>query len=136
MQLLDYMNFRAREEEPPPPPTPPELDKDGKPKKKRVPKAEPPPPLDPLAALKEFEEKEEVIPKVVLPPLEESTANVHSIWDFQCDVTDGRNISCMTWNKVNNMYSLIIISALRTWSNLLVLFSYLYYLELMIEIDV
>ncbi|KAG0575392.1 hypothetical protein KC19_5G000900 [Ceratodon purpureus] len=100
-RLLDYMNFRAREEEPPPPTPPPELDKDGKPKKKRVVKEEPPPPLDPLAALKEFEEKEEVIPKVILPPLEDSTATVHSIWDFQCNVTEGRNISCMSWNKMN-----------------------------------
>lgn len=113
MQLLDYMNFRAREEEPPPPEPPPELDKDGKPKKKRPVKVEPEAPLDPLAALKEFEEKEEVIPKVVLPPLENSTATVHSIWDFQCDVTEGRNISCMTWNKVDNMYSVVIISGLR-----------------------
>ena len=121
MQLLDYMNFRAREVEPAPPTPPPELDKDGKPKKKRVVKEEPPPPLDPLAALAEFEEKAEVIPKVVLPPLEESTATVHAIWDFQSDVTEGRNISSLSWNKVSYiMCSLIIISGFRTWSTPLV----------------
>lgn len=101
-KLLDYMDFRAREIEPPPPEPPPELDKDGKPIVKRKPKVvEPEAPLDPLAALAEFDEPEEVIPKVILPSLFDSTATVHSIWDFQCDVTEGRNISCMAWNKVN-----------------------------------
>lgn len=104
MQLLDYMDFRAREIEPPPPEPPPELDKDGKPVVKKKPRVvEPEKPLDPLAALAEFEEKEEVVPKVILPSLFDSTVTVHPIWDFQCDVTEGRNISCMAWNKVSNL---------------------------------
>lgn len=105
MQLLDYMDLRAREIEPPPPEPPPELDKDGKPIKKKQPKVEEPEaPLDTLAALAEFDEPEVVIPKVILPSLFDSTATVHAIWDFQCDVTEGRNISCMAWNKVINTY--------------------------------
>lgn len=97
MQLLEYMDFRPREiiVEPEPPP---ELDKDGKPIVKKAP---PPPPAAPVDPMAEFEEKEpEAEPKVILPQLEPSTESVHWLWDFQCDVTDGRNISCMAWNKV------------------------------------
>lgn len=90
------MNFRAREVEPPPEP-----DKVENPVlKKKTKKVKPEASLYPLAALKEFEEKEDVTLKVILPQLEDSTATVHSLWEFQCDLTDGRNISCMTWNKV------------------------------------
>lgn len=96
-KLLGYMNFRAREVEPPPEP-----DKVENPVlKKKTKKVKPEASLYPLAALKEFEEKEDVTLKVILPQLEDSTATVHSLWEFQCDLTDGRNISCMTWNKAN-----------------------------------
>ncbi|XP_024536381.1 WD repeat-containing protein 78 isoform X1 [Selaginella moellendorffii] len=30
-----------------------------------------------------------------------SAEQVHKLWDFQCDLTEGRNVSCMVWNKTS-----------------------------------
>lgn len=99
IQLLEYMDFRAREIIPEPEP-PPELDKNGNP----IPKVlAPPPPAGPIDPMAEFEEKEEVVPKVILPDTEPSTGSVHLLWDFECEITAGRNISCMAWNKVKQL---------------------------------
>lgn len=99
IQLLEYMDFRARQIIPEPEP-PPELDKNGNP----IPKVPaPPPPTGPIDPMAEFEEKEEVVPKVILPDTEPSTASVHLLWDFECEITAGRNISCMAWNKVKQL---------------------------------
>ncbi|CAK9856653.1 unnamed protein product [Sphagnum jensenii] len=91
--LLEFCDFRAREIIPEPPP-PVELDKDGKPVVKKPPTPPPPPP-----PLKE-EPEQELGPKVILPTIEPSTQSVHGLWNFECDVTEGRNVSCMAWNKV------------------------------------
>lgn len=93
VKLLEFCDFRAREIIPEPPP-PVELDKDGKPVVKKPPTPPPPPP-----PLKE-EPEQELGPKVILPTIEPSTQSVHGLWNFECDVTEGRNVSCMAWNKV------------------------------------
>ncbi|CAM6013417.1 unnamed protein product [Sphagnum balticum] len=92
--LLEFCDFRAREIIPEPPP-PAELDKDGKPVVKKPPT--PPPPSPPLKE----EPEQELGPKVILPTIEPSTQSVHGLWNFECDVTEGRNVSCMAWNKAN-----------------------------------
>ncbi|CAM6095149.1 unnamed protein product [Calypogeia fissa] len=112
-KLLAYKDYRPQEapiikvvqEEPPeeqehqtktPPPGQP-AKKDSPP----PPTPSPPPPLPPLQGPPVETNAGEANAVVSVSQTDPSDQEVKWLWDYTCDLTEGKNISCMCWNKVN-----------------------------------
>lgn len=52
------------------------------------------------AASKEEEEEEE-------EEVDPSATRMQLLWEFKCDITNGRNVSCLGWNKVRSSSSFV-----------------------------
>ncbi|KAL3678259.1 hypothetical protein R1sor_021215 [Riccia sorocarpa] len=93
-KLLSYKDYRPRDPEPAPPEPPkPESTEQSPPLKKEV--SAPVPPV----AVPTPEAEEPPPPQLSLT--EVSDQKLHWLWDYKCDFTTDKNVSCMCWNKVN-----------------------------------
>ena len=42
--------------------------------------------------------------------------NLHKLWSYSCNLTKGRNVSCLAWNKLNPVRNLLLKRAMRDLS--------------------